>query len=107
MPARLRETPPSRPARHVVASRARTSVITRTFAVELSRSRRPVRILTLCQDLLNRPAAVCHGNGPAAAVMHRHLRIDPQALVDGRTDVAGTDGPILDVGGMTIGSAAE
>ena len=61
---------------------------------------------TLRQNLPDRPAAVRHGDGTAATVMDRHLRIDPQALVDGRADVAGADGAILDIGGVRIGSAA-
>src|SRR5262249_52886987 len=57
--------------------------------------------------LADRPATLRNRHGPAAAVGHRHLRVDPQALVYRGAHVGGADRVVADVGGLGIGAAVQ
>src|SRR5205807_2200624 len=59
------------------------------------------------QDVANRPAPVGNRHWAAGTVGDRHVRIDPQALENGGTDIAGADGAVLDIGGLGVGSAVD
>src|SRR4051794_19360183 len=59
------------------------------------------------QHLADGVSAIGDRVRPPGTVGHHQVRVDAKALVDRRTDVAGADGAVLDIGRLGIGGAAD
>src|SRR5690242_10344551 len=59
------------------------------------------------QNLPQRPPAVCDGDGAPAVVVDGHFRVDAQAVINRRANVADVGRPVLDEGRLRVGGAVD